>query len=136
MSIFVDASITLPWYFEDEISQEAEAVFDYVAVNGAVVPAHWKLEVGNGFQTALRRGRLDAAYRAASLADLGLLPIEIDADSNARAWTETLAIADRFGLTTYDAAYLELAIRRQLTLATLDRRLKAAAREARLPDFL
>jgi predicted nucleic acid-binding protein len=132
----IDASITLPWYFEDEVSREAEAAFDHVAVNGAVVPVHWKLEIANAFQTALRRGRLDAGYRDVSLNDLGLLPIEIDPESNMCAWSETLVIADRFGLTTYDAAYLELAVRRRLPLATLDRRLGAAARDAGVSNAL
>ena len=130
MSIVIDASITLPWYFEDEVSREAEVAFDRVAIDGAVVPIHWKLEVANAFQTALRRGRLDAGYRDVSLNDLGLLPIEIDLESNVCAWSETLAIANRFGLTAYDAAYLELAMRRRLPLATLDRRLGGAARDA------
>jgi predicted nucleic acid-binding protein len=132
MTIVIDASITLPWYFEDEISQQAEAVFDRVVNDGALVPAHWKLEVANGFQTALSRGRLTAHYRDASLADLALLPIETDSESNAHAWSETLLIADRFGLTSYDAAYLEIAVRRRLPLATLDRRLAVAARKAGL----
>jgi predicted nucleic acid-binding protein len=76
---------------------------------------------------AVRRRRLDAIYRDASLAELALMPITIDADTNTYAWTTTLRLAERFSLTLYDAAYLELAQRRSLPLATLDQELRAAA---------
>jgi predicted nucleic acid-binding protein len=130
MNLVIDASATLPWYFQDEASSESELIFDRVASVGAIVPAHWKLEVANGFQTALRRRRISSDYRDESLADLGLLPIDIDPETNARAWLDTLQIAGRFGLTPYDAAYLELALRRHLPLATLDKDLRRAASDA------
>lgn len=119
--------MTLSWYFEDERTDAADAVMDQVAQTGAVVPVLWRYEVANGFLTAIRRKRIDAAYRAASLADLRLLPIIIDEAGDATAWTTTLGLADRFGLTMYDAVYLELADRRSLALATGDRALRAAA---------
>jgi predicted nucleic acid-binding protein len=99
-----------------------------VAEAGAVVPALWKLEVANGLQMALRRKRIDSAYRDAALGHLGRMPITVDVDTATHAWTGTLQLADRFGLTLYDAAYLELARRRALPLATLDAQLRDAGR--------
>jgi predicted nucleic acid-binding protein len=81
----------------------------------------------NGLQVAVRRGRITFAYRDASLADLRALAIAIDPRTSRQAWSATLRLSDRFGLTPYDAAYLELALRRQLPLATLDHELARAA---------
>jgi predicted nucleic acid-binding protein len=91
------------------------------------VPGLWRLEVANAFQSALPRKRISPEYRDKSLAELAQLPIAVDADTATYAWTATLSIAERFGLTIYDATYLELARRRNLPLATLDLELRAAA---------
>ena len=123
----IDASLTLAWYFADERTSETDEVLDRVADGGAVVPGLWRLEVANGFQTAIRRLRIDARYRDASLGELAQLPISIDADTSSHAWTTTLRLSQRFRLSMYDAAYLELAERRGLPLATLDRDLRKAA---------
>lgn len=100
---------------------------------GAVVPVHWRLEVLNGVQAALRRRRLDRAYRDSSLIDLDALLITIDGETNRAAWAATLHLSDQFRLTAYDAAYLELALRRRLPLATLDGDLIRAARAQNVP---
>jgi predicted nucleic acid-binding protein len=102
-------------------------LFDQVADDGAVVPALWRLEVANSLTGAVRRARIDADFRRAALANLALLDITTDQHTDSRAWGETLALADRFRLTLYDAAYLELAQRRSPPLATLDGNLPAAA---------
>ncbi|MBV8357296.1 MAG: type II toxin-antitoxin system VapC family toxin [Deltaproteobacteria bacterium] len=128
MSVVIDASITLSWYFEDERTPAANAVLDQVTAAGAVVPSLWKLETANGLQVAMRRQRVDAAFRERALVHLARLPITIDVDTDTYAWTTTLQLADRFQLTLYDAAYLELAQRRALPLATLDTELRAAAK--------
>jgi predicted nucleic acid-binding protein len=128
VSLVVDSSMTLAWYFEDEKTEESTAVLHRVVEEGAVVPAHWRLEVLSGFQAAVRRRRIDRAYRDASLADLRSLAIAIDAGTNRAAWAATRQLSDRFGLTAYDAAYLELALRQRLSLATLDGDLIRAAR--------
>ena len=133
MSLVVDSSMTLAWYFEDENTEACTAILHRVADQGAIVPALWRLEVLNGLQVALRRGRITAAYRDASLADLQALVIAIDPATNQQAWSETLRLCERFGLTAYDAAYLELAQRRQLPLATLDNELIRAARAENVP---
>jgi predicted nucleic acid-binding protein len=127
LSLVIDASLTMAWYFEDESTPATDALLDRVADAGALVPGLWRLEVANAFQTAIRRQRIDAVYRDASLAELGLMPIAIDADTSTYAWSATLRLSERFSLTVYDAAYLELAQRRSLPLATLDRDLRAAA---------
>ena len=125
--IVIDASITLAWFFEDERTPPVVAVNNAVGLSGAAVPALWRLEVANGFQMAMRRGRIDAAFRDASLVKLARLLIEIDTETNIHAWGATLVLADKHKLTPYDAAYLELAQRRRVPLATLDRPLRSAA---------
>jgi predicted nucleic acid-binding protein len=133
VSLVIDSSMTLAWYFDDERTAASIAVLNQVAEEGAIVPALWRLEVLNGLQVAVRRGRIDIAYRDASLTDLQSLVIAIDPGTNRHAWSATLRLCDRFGLTPYDAAYLELALRRRLPLATLDSELVRAARAESVP---
>jgi predicted nucleic acid-binding protein len=127
VSLVVDASMTLAWYFEDEQTPACLQILRDVSLEGAIVPAHWRLEVASGFQAALRRKRITLAFRDASLRDLGTLAISTDVETDRQAWTRTLHLADRFGLTVYDAAYLELADRLALPLATGDGPLARAA---------
>jgi predicted nucleic acid-binding protein len=130
VSLVLDCSATLAWLLDDETTDAVRRVFDIVARNGAWVPSLWRLEVANSLQTAVRRRRITADNRDASLRNLGQHAITTDAETDAQAWTTTLQLADRFGLTLYDAAYLELAQRRHLPLATLDQSLRAAATAA------
>lgn len=127
MSLVLDSSATLAWIYSDETTDAIKALFDQVADEGAVVPALWRLEVANSLTVAARRGRVDMDFRRAALADLALLDITTDAHTDSQAWGDTLKLADHFRLTLYDAAYLELAQRRKLPLATLDQELRAAA---------
>ena len=92
------------------------------------VPALWPVEVGNGLLTATRRGRIVADEWSRTCASLEALPTEVDPVSTSRAWGAALALAHEHRLSGYDAAYLELAVRMQLPLATLDQALSAAAR--------
>jgi predicted nucleic acid-binding protein len=130
MSLVLDASMALSWLLPDEDSAQARDAFEIVRSSGAWVPATWRLEVANGLQLGIRRNRIDVAFRDGALTDLAALPVTVDAETDRRAWGETLALADRFGLTLYDACYLELALRRGLPLATLDSNLRRAAIEA------
>ncbi len=98
-----------------------------MAEDGAVVSSLWRLEIANGLQIALGRGRINRAFRDRTLAELARMPITVDPDTDSYAWTNTLQLADRFQLTVYDAACLELAQRRCLPLATLYKPLRAAA---------
>ncbi len=127
MNLVIDASVTVAWYFDDETTPVTEAVLDRVSQTGAIVPTLWRLEVANAFQSAIRQKRITAGYRDQALAELMKMPITIDTETNAYAWTTTLQLAERFGLTAYDSAYLELAQRRSYSLATLDARLRNAA---------
>ncbi len=133
MSLVLDASLTLSWFFKDERTPGADAVLTEVTEKGAVVPALWRLEVANALQMALRRRRIDAAFRDRALTQLSRLSISTDPDTDAYAWTVTLQLADRFQLTLYDAAYLELAGHRRLPLATLDRELAEASAALGIP---
>lgn len=126
--LVLDSSVTLAWIFSDEANAGVEDVFRHTADADAVAPAHWRLEVANALTMAVRKGRVDLEFRRAALADLELLEIGVDEHTNARAWNETLRLADHVRLTVYDAAYLELAQRRSLPLATLDNALRTAAR--------
>ena len=127
MSLVLDSSAALAWVYADETTEPIRELFDTVANDGAIVPAIWKLEVANGLTVAVRRGRIDAEFRRAALADLAVLDIITDPHTGHYAWRMTLNLADRFRLTVYDAAYLELAERRKLPLASLDDALCAAA---------
>jgi predicted nucleic acid-binding protein len=126
VSLVLDASLTMAWYFEDEATPATEEVLDRVTETSAAVPSLWRFEVGNTLQMAIRRKRIDAAYRDAVLTELAAMPITIDTETDAHAWTTTLRLSERFALTLYDAAYLELAQRRDLPLATLDQEMRAA----------
>ena len=127
MRVVLDSSATLACVYPDETTQAMRELFDAVAEDGALVPSLWRLEVANSLTMTVRRGRIDARFRAAALADLALLDIIVDRQTEAQAWTTTLDLADRFRLTLYDAAYLELARRHSLPLASLDEPLRNAA---------
>ena len=127
MSLVLDSSVALAWTYAEETTSAIRSVFDRVAESGAWVPGIWCLEVANILEIGVRRRRNDAAFRDATLADLALLPIALDTDTDQQAWGPTLRLAKRHRLTMYDAAYLELALRRGLPLASLDTDLRAAA---------
>lgn len=129
MSVIVDSSVALSWVLPDESRPKSNAR-RIVAQGGALAPAHWPLEVANGLQMALRRGRIDAAFRSECLRDLAKIPVMLDAQTGNRAWGETVRLADTHELTIYDAAYLELALRRNWPLATYDRALMSAAQRS------
>lgn len=126
MSLVLDSSATLAWIYRDERSEPIERLFETIVAVGAWAPAIWRLEVANGLQQGIRRRRIDQAFRDGALKDLIDLGISIDLDTDYFAWSATLALSDRFKLTLYDACYLELAQRRGLPLASLDRDLRAA----------
>jgi len=111
----------------DEATPASKKLLDKIRQSGAKVPSLWRLEVANSMNTALRRKRITQSFRDDTLADLLLLDIRIDPETDKTAWSDTLVLADRHGLTLYDAAYLELALREKLPLATLDAKLITAA---------
>lgn len=133
MSLVLDCSVTLAWLLPNEESGPAQTVLDRIVASRAWVPSLWRLEVANSLQSAVRRKRIDAQFRDASLADLELLNIQIDPDTASFAWNDTLRLADVHGLTVYDAAYLELAQRLSLPLASQDTQLRVAATNCNVP---
>lgn len=122
----LDASVTLPWFFPDEASPFTEGLLDALGAQTIWAPALWVLECANVLQSAQRRGRIDAQRRAEIVDQLGALPVRVDHEPLKFATIDRLAAAH--GLSAYDAAYLELALRRSLTLVSLDTRLLAAAK--------
>jgi predicted nucleic acid-binding protein len=130
MSFVIDNSVALAWCFEGEQTNAIMALLDRVAEAGAVAPQLWPIEALNGLLTAERRGRIDGATRRRLAGFLQDLPIKIDDETATRIWGMTAQLAEAHRLTAYDAAYLELALRLSLPLATSDGALTAAAREA------
>ena len=127
MTLVLDSSVAVAWFFRDEQTDAVREVLGTISRSGAVVPSLWRIEVANALQMAIRRGRIDAGYRDASIADLAIMDIVVDAESDRQVWSTTLNLADRFRLTLYDSVYLELAHRLALPLASLDRQLRRAA---------
>lgn len=130
MTFVVDASVTLAWCFGDEASELADRALDRLEHDEAVVPAIWPLEVANGLRTAERRGRLDLAGLAHVRELLTALPVQVEAVPLDAALGEVTELARQLDLTAYDAAYLALAARRGLAVATADERLRGACERA------
>lgn len=133
MAFVLDASVALAWHFEDEASAYADRALERLREDDAVVPAIWPLEIANGLLAAERRGRLSAADVAQAHGLLSDLPIGVNALTLQVALGPVLDLARAQGLSTYDAAYLELAMREGLPLATEDEALRAAARRVGVP---
>jgi len=129
-SFVLDCSVALAWCFPDEHALYPQSVLDSLAVDEGLVPSLWRLEVGNALLVGERRGRCTAADAAAWLGFLAALPIRTDPETEDRAWSDTLGFARVYGLSVYDASYLELASRRSLPLASLDSKLNTAATAA------
>jgi predicted nucleic acid-binding protein len=133
MSFVLDSSLTIAWFLPDERSTPTQILLERAGDDGVVVPDFWRLEIGNALLLATRRKRLTIPQRAEALRHLASLPIMVDTETSAHAWITTMELADRFKLTLYDACYLELAKRRALPLATLDKDLRAAGRKLGIP---
>ena len=128
-----DASATLPWCFEEEGTPATEALLERLrSGDTALVPAHWPTEVMNGLIMAVRRGRIGPETASRFARDLGALPIRIESPLSPGDWDAVIRVATEYKLTVYDAAYLELAKRIALPLASLDGDLRKAAQAAGL----
>ena len=130
MSWIVDCSMAMAWCFEDEATERTELLLDRLEADPAVVPLHWSLEVANVLRSAVRKGRLSEDNAAEKLMVLMSLPLRYDSLTHQLAFTSTWQLVRKYGLTSYDAAYLELALRLGAPLATNDDELAAAARHA------
>ena len=125
MPFVVDASVAACWLLPDETDHRADAAFDRFPTDPALAPSLWWFEMRNIFLLSERRGRLNSARTEQLFSLLNKMPIEIDRHPNE---TEMMTLARRHKLTAYDAAYLELALRQHLPLATLDSALMRAAK--------
>jgi predicted nucleic acid-binding protein len=126
----LDCSVTMAWSFDDEATPYTDGVRDSLAEMRAVVPSIWPLEAANATIVGERKGRLDEARSRRFFVLLEALPIKLDEEIGNRAFGDIVHLARTYQLSAYDAAYLELAIRRGLSLACLDGKLKTAAAAA------
>ena len=128
-ALVIDSSITVAWCFTDEMTPATNEIQDRLAGEPALVPEHWCLEVANALLVGERRRRIASADVTQFLAALGNLLIQVDDQLLSRAFDHILPLSRAHKLTTYDAAYLDLAIRRNIPLASLDDDLRRAARK-------
>ena len=129
----VDNSVVMAWCFLDEAAHYADAILGMLVQGTALVPAIWPLEIGNVLVAAERKKRLSKADSARFLALVTNLPITVVQESPERMLTEIVALARMYQLSTYDATYLDLAMREDIPLATMDKALLSAARRCRVP---
>ncbi len=125
MPFVIDNSVVSGWYLDNQATSYTQAIAERLQSDRAYAPALWELELTNVLRTSCLRQRMTAQRAQEILAHLGSLPIAIDREGVPPP--ELLALALRFSLSSYDAAYLALALRRQLPLATQDADLRAAA---------
>ena len=133
--IVIDASVALAWSLKDEGGDYAESVMQVVIRDGAMAPAHWPLEVANALRSAERRGRIaaelvDEVGRALADLAIDIRPVEVTT-----SFWGVLSAARDYGLSVYDAAYLDLSRSRGLSLATLDGELRDACQKAGVTVF-
>jgi len=131
-SFVLDVSMALSWFLEDEFDARAKAVLGMFPQARALVPSLWMTEMVNALRSAERRRRLTRESADRILEDLLAFPIAVDPVEMA-TMRRLLALARQYELTPYDAAYLELAMREGVPLATRDRALERAAEQAQLP---
>lgn len=130
-AFIVDASVTLAWCFEDEGTAWTDSLLDRLRGGDRItVPAHWPTEGSNGLLMGVRRHRIQSNRPEQFWDELAILPIDVESPLIPAQAKAVLALATHHGLTVYDAAYLELAKRRSLSLASLDTALLAAAGSA------
>ena len=126
-ALVVDSSITVSWCFKEERTPATDAIQDRLVIEEALVPEHWFLEVANALIVGERRKRIKGADVSQFLRELNNLLIRVDDQLPIRAFEHIVPLSRTHTLTTYDAAYLDLALRKQLPLASLDDDLRRAA---------
>ena len=131
----VDTSVVMSWCFEEEGNSYAEAVLESLEFAEAFVPAIWPLEVGNVLLVAERKKRLTQAAVVRFLALLSGLPITVEQETPERMLKEIVSLAREHGRSTYDASYLDLAMRFDLPIATVDASLLKVTKKCKVPAF-
>jgi predicted nucleic acid-binding protein len=129
----IDTSVVMSWCFKDETNRYADGILDLLEEATALVPSIWPLEVGNVLLVAERRKRLSEADSMRLITLLSELPIIVEQEPPERLIHEILTLAREHKLSSYDASYLDLAMRKGLSLATIDKNLIAAAKRSRVP---
>ncbi|MFI5267403.1 MAG: type II toxin-antitoxin system VapC family toxin [Chloroflexota bacterium] len=127
--LVIDASVTLAWCFPDEATPATDALRGRVTLTGAVVPPHWRIEIESTVRLAERRRRIAAAQVADFVRFIRAQMIEVDQPPLQTTFGDLMPIARQYSLSVYDAAYVDLANRRGLSLATLNANIRRAARQ-------
>ena len=127
-AFIIDCSITMAWCFADEATSRAAEILDRMEEEAVLVPALWYLEVANVLAMAEKRNRITADNSDNFVQLLERFDMEVDEDGSGRAFGTLLPLCRKHGLTSYDAVYLDLAVRRRLPLATLDDGLRRSAK--------
>jgi len=128
----VDNSVVMTWCFSDATNKYSDTILDSLNTSTALVPSIWPLEVGNVLLVAERRKRLTEADSTRFIALLSELPIVIEQEQPERMMKDILALARKYKISTYDASYIDLAMRKGLPIASLDKDLRKAARRSRV----
>jgi predicted nucleic acid-binding protein len=132
-TLILDCSMTMAWCFADESTAETAAVQDRLVSEAALVPSHWFLEVANVLAMAEKRKRISTEDASQFVRSLSALEIQVDDEAPRRAFDHLLPLCRNHGLTSYDAAYLDLTLRWQLPLASLDDDLRKVATDLGMP---
>ncbi len=131
-SFVIDNSVVMSWCFKDEKNNYSDQILDKLEFSTAIVPSIWPLEVGNVLLVAERKNRLIQADSIRFIALLTELPIVVEQESPGRMMNEIVNIARTYNLSTYDASYLDLAMRKGISIATLDKNLLKAAKQSKV----
>ena len=135
-SFVIDNSVVMSWCFKNETNQYADAVLDRLLESTAFVPSIWPLEVVNVLLVAERKKRLKEADSVRFITLLSQLPIVVEYERTERIMKDLLALSRTNNLSSYDACYLDLSMRRGISIATLDTQLKKAAKKTDVPIFM
>jgi predicted nucleic acid-binding protein len=128
-SFVVDNSVVMSWCFKDETNKYGDAVLNRLAEATAIVPPIWPLEVVNVLLVAERRNRLKQVDSVRFITLLSQLPIVVEHEGSERKMKDLLALGRANNLSSYDAAYLDLSMRKDCPIATLDKKLIEAAKK-------
>ena len=128
----IDNSVVMAWCFHDEASAYTDFALDQLVENTAFVPAIWPLEVTNVLLVAERKKKIGKAGSGRFIALLSQLPIRVEPTEPERAFHDILSLARQYQLSSYDASYLELAIRKGLRIVSLDKAIVRAAKDLKI----
>ena len=125
----LDCSVVMSWLFRDEVTPATSKILDRLDTETALIPSFWFLEITNVLVVGERKGRISVAESEDFVLQLSRFDYEIDTEAPQRAFSHLLPLCREHGLTSYDAVYLDVALRRDLPLATLDAPLRKAAKK-------